>query len=65
MPPVTTPDVEFTLAMPEALLVQVPPVGVLLNVVVIPEHTKAVPVIADGVEVTVNDCVAKQPLLSV
>ena len=65
MPPVTTPDVEFTLAVPDAPLVQVPPVGVLLNVVVSPVHTIAVPVIDDGVEVTVNDCVAKQPLLSV
>lgn len=65
MPPVTTPDVELTLAVPVALLVHVPPVGVLLNVVVCPVHTKAVPVIADGVEVTVNDCVAKQPLLNV
>lgn len=54
VPPVTTPDVEFTLAVPDALLVQVPPVGVLLNVVVSPEHTVAVPVIDDGVGCTVT-----------
>ncbi len=54
VPPVTTPEVEFTLAVPDALLVQVPPVGVLLKVVVNPEHTVAVPVIDDGVGCTVT-----------
>ncbi len=59
--PDTTPDVEFTLAVPEALLVHTPPVGDEDNVVVDPVHTESVPEIAEGAALTVTTLVAKQP----
>ena len=43
--PVTTP-LEFTVAIPVALLVQTPPAVVLLNIVVDPTHTEVAPVVA-------------------
>ena len=60
--PLTTPDVELTLAMPEALLAHVPPVGVELNVVVEPIQTDAVPVIAVGEVLTVTVATDSQPV---
>jgi hypothetical protein len=50
--PVTTPDVE-TEPRVALLLLQVPPDGVDDNVVVLPGHTAAVPVIAVGIGFTV------------
>ncbi len=63
--PDTTPDVEFTVAVPVAPLVQVPPEGDDDNVVVDPVHTESVPDIAEGVVFTVTAFVAKQPVLNV
>ena len=60
--PVTTPDVELTLAVPDKLLVHVPPVGVELNVVVEPIQTDAVPVIAAGEALTVTVANDSQPV---
>lgn len=65
LPPATTPEVELTFAVPDALLVHTPPDGVLFNVVVSPTHTVFVPVIALGLAVTVNVCVEKHPPVSV
>ena len=59
--PVTAPVPEPAVAMAVLPLVQVPPDGEELNVVVAPEHTDIVPVMVDGVVLTVTDCVAKQP----
>ena len=64
-PPVTTPEVELTLAVPDELLAHVPPDGVLFKVVVKPEHTVAVPVIVVGSAITVAVLIAKQPVLNV
>lgn len=61
LPPVTTPDVEFTLAVPVALLVHVPPVGEELSVVVAPAHTADAPDIAAGAATTVMVCDVKHP----
>lgn len=58
--PDTTPEVELTLAVPEALLVHVPPVGDEDNVVVDPTHTVAVPDIVPGSAFTVTTLVTKQ-----
>ena len=44
--PVTTPVAEFTVAIPVLPLLHVPPLVALLNVVVLPTHTVAVPVVA-------------------
>ena len=63
--PVTTPDAELTLAVPEALLVHTPPVGEDDNVVVDPTQTAAVPDIAPGVVLTMTTAVTKHPLLNV
>ena len=46
--PVTSPVPDPTLAVPEALLLQVPPVVISLSAVVRPEHTVNVPVIFAG-----------------
>jgi hypothetical protein len=59
--PFTTPVEEPTVAIPVPPLVQVPPVGEELRVVVEPVQTEAVPVIADGCVLTVTAWVAKQP----
>jgi len=51
--------------MPLLLLLHVPPDGELLNVVVAPTHTEAVPDIAPGLLFTQMANVEKQPLESV
>ena len=43
--PVTTPVAEATLPTALLLLVQVPPVAASLSVVVLPKHTRGLPVI--------------------
>ena len=53
--PETRPLVLLTEAVPEALLVQVPPDGVEFRVVVSPTHTLVIPVNAVGFGLTVND----------
>ena len=58
--PVTTPVPKPTLAVPDALLVQLPGVVASLNVVVRPEHTVRVPVIAAGNGLTVTIAVIIQ-----
>jgi hypothetical protein len=47
------------------LLLHVPPVGEEPSDVLLPGHTDAVPVIADGIVLTVNTVVVKQPVGSV
>ena len=61
-PPVTTPEVNPTDAIPLALLLHVPPAVISLNVVVRPEHTSIVPVIKAGNGFTVTTTVAIQPV---
>ena len=60
VPPVTTPVAVITLAVPEALLAQVPPPGASLNEVVKPEQTVSVPNMVPGNVVTVTTIVAAQ-----
>jgi hypothetical protein len=62
--PVTTPDDEPTVATPVAVLVQVPPLTVLVRVVVADVQTVAVPPMAagDGVVVIVVLAEAEQLL---
>ena len=55
--PVTTPVVEFIVAMPVALLLQVPPAVASVSVIVWPWHTTVGPAIATGKELTVITCV--------
>jgi hypothetical protein len=62
--PVTTPVVATTVAVPVAPLVQLPPVGPLLSVVVLFSHTCSVPVIASGNGFTVTVAVFRQPVPS-
>ncbi len=58
--PLTTPEVDMTVAaVPETL--QLPPNGVLLNVVVDPTHTFNAPVITDGTGLTVTVAVFEHP----
>jgi hypothetical protein len=58
--PLTTPEAGMTVAaVPETL--QLPPRGVLLNVVVDPIHTFNAPVITDGTGLTVTVAVLEQP----
>lgn len=58
--PVTSPPA--TLAVPEALLLQVPPLTELVNNIVLPVHTvPLIGVMAAGVELTVMSLVAEQP----
>ena len=59
--PVTTPVV-LTVASAVLLLDQVPPVGELESAVVKPAHTVSVPLIADGVRLTVTVLVVWQPV---
>ena len=59
--PDTTPDA-LTVAKAMLLLLQVPPVVVLLNVVVDPAQTVIVPVIAGGAEMTVIVFATAQPV---
>ena len=58
--PVTTPVDAPIVATPCVPLVQLPPVGVLLSVVVKPMHRFVVPVIAEtvGIAFTVRACCA-------
>ena len=63
--PDTIPDAEPTLAMAGALLDHVPPATASLNVVVRPEHTDVIPVIAAGNTFTVTVRIAMQPSPSV
>ncbi len=58
--PATRPEAS-TIATDELLLIQVPPVGVLFSVVLLPWQTWNVPVIAAGVVFTVTIFVVKQP----
>jgi len=58
--PATMPDNEPTVATEGTLLVQPPPPG-SVNVVVAPTHTRSVPPIAGGEEITVTVEVAIQP----
>lgn len=59
--PVTTPVVASTDPMAGALLLQVPPAGVELRVVVAPRHAMLIPVMAVGVGVTVTTATELQP----
>lgn len=59
--PVTTPVEPTTVALP-LLLVQVPPAGPLLSVVLCPTHTLVLPVIAKGNAFTVTTVVTRQPV---
>ena len=66
--PVTSP-LAFTVAMPVALLLHVPPAVASVNCVVLPIHTVCVPVIAatTGAEPTVTvlvTCVVPQPFVT-
>ena len=63
--PVTTPVDAPTVAWLVLLLLQLPPEGVLFNVVVAPTQTLAVPVIAIGCALTVTGCVTKHPPVNV
>ncbi len=63
--PSTSPVVTTTVAMPGALLVHVPPVGVQFSVVVEPTHTLAAPVTRPGNANTVTVIVCLQPVPSV
>ena len=60
--PLTTPVVVFTRAVPGRLLAQVPPVGVLLNVDVLPTHITGEPMINPGSGFTVTVVVVRQPV---
>ncbi len=63
--PVTTPVPEATVANEGLLLVQVPPDGVLLRVVVVVTHTDVAPVMPVGVLLTVNGIAIPQPAADV
>lgn len=52
--PVMIPEKKPAVAMPVALLLQVPPVVALLSVVVVPAHNTLVPVMAAGDVLTVT-----------
>jgi len=65
VPPVTTPVLPTTEAVPDAALLQVPPVTELAKVVVSVEHTVDAPVIAAGTGFTVNGVDTAQPVGSV
>ena len=62
--PVTTPVAALTDALPVLLLVHAPPPGVVFNVVVLPIHTEAVPVIAVGSAFTVSTFTRVQPVVA-
>ena len=63
VPPVTTPVVEFTVAVVE-LLLQLPPAVASVSVIVAPTHTAVGPLMAVGAGVIVMVFVAKQPVPS-
>lgn len=58
--PVTVPELEPMVAIPELLLVHIPPVGVQLSKVVNAVHTVVVPDIDPGADVTLTVFVEKQ-----
>jgi len=60
--PVTIPAVSSIVATPTSLLLQVPPSGRSVSVIVAPAHRLA-PLIASGKELTVTTVVAGQPPL--
>ncbi len=60
--PVVTTPVGPTFAVPEALLLQVPPVVASLNVVDKPVQTVVAPVIAAGFRFTVTGTAKRQPV---
>ena len=60
--PVTVPEAVPTLAKPVAVLLHVPPVGVLVRVRVPPRHAAGVPLIAVGSAFTVAVTLALQPV---
>ena len=59
--PPTTPVAAFTVPIAVLLLLQVPPAGVVDNVVVAPRQAILTPVIAAGVGVTVTTATELQP----
>lgn len=59
--PPTTPVVASTVPIDGLLLLHVPPAGVEVSVVVAPRHAILIPVIADGVGVTVTTATELQP----
>lgn len=59
--PVTTPEVELTVAL-ALLALHVPPLVELVSVLVKPTHTFGVPALAAGVGLTVNGMITKQPV---
>lgn len=63
--PETIPEPDPTVAIAVLALVQEPPEGEELNVVLAPVQTEKVPVIADGAVLTVTVLTAKQPPVSV
>ena len=65
VPPVITPVVKMMLAVAVALLLQLPPAVASVNVVLRPEHTSRVPMIAAGNGFTVTTSVMIQPVGSV
>ncbi len=56
------PDEEPTVAVPVALLLQVPPVGELAKVIVEPTHTAVGPVITAGNALTLKIAVVLHPI---
>jgi len=63
--PVTTPVEAPIVALAMLLLVQVPPDGLLDNVVVLPIHNVESPVIADGVLLIVTNVIREHPAVLV
>ena len=61
--PATMPVLPM-LPMPVWLLLQLPPLVVLLRVVVLPSHSAAVPLMAAGDVLTVTVAVVRQPPLN-
>ena len=60
--PLTIPVVRLTVAVAVVLLLQVPPVVISLNVIIVPAHRLELPVIAAGDGVTVIGLVTVQPV---
>jgi hypothetical protein len=58
--PVTTPEVALIVALVTSLLLQTPPVGVLVRFDVLAAHTVAEPLITGSAR-TINEAVLKQP----
>jgi hypothetical protein len=62
VPPVNDPEVSPMVATVVLLLLHVPPVVTSINVVVVPGQILSVPVIVDGIGLTVTIVVARQPV---